>query len=1795
MRKAFLLLIVVVSAIRLDAYTNNVQPGGVVRAADVVELRTAANALRATAGLQPYTFTDPSLAAGATIRRVHVAELRTAIDAARAALAMPPVTYTDSTLTTGATRVKALHITELRAAAQGPGGPTNPAASGGRRVLMQSPTLGETFWSPTTSLRLVAHGFDPNVFTNFPVDGKGQNAAQVDFYVDNTHLLTVMGIDAEYSVFKGYVNNVALTPGQHLVWARATYVSPALVLDSAPHIITVQNRPTYGQTVDLAQDVILGVGNPTYSLQGTANAPVRLNGNGFKIRGTGTLTLRYVDVSDLGSRTDGLASAIDVSSSTSVVIENSTFDTSGQVTLNMTGTATASIKGNTFRSNSRVSIGQLPYEPDTSHIVEISGNSTGAKTFAENNVAAAAVGLTNARFWTLDSNVLIGARCAYEVQNSANITIEGNFVRNVYYGGWSQGQLMELHGSTPITVRHNILIGSSWPVRGIAGELAYNVIADGGHESVVPDANANIHHNLFIGCGDDGGDCNGGIVGGIYDVPNVRVTNNTIDALGRNQIVAAVYIQQNTATVRSNAFYNIPTLDNVPSAAIVDYEPGAGINADYNAFHGARLKNYSDNSAPAHDVVGRPNPNFTGPLPASPFDMDQMAVWTRQLSVGALLADYRARYMPAPGSPLIDAGDPAGGAGNDIGAIGAGAANANDLFGTFSQASVEAPASGAVYWSSAAEAAASTPVETPAGPSRFEPPAREPIVRRAEAPRVPVKIEPLVVYSNVVQPGAIIRAVDILETRTAANELRSAAGLAPYTFTQPSPGGMLVRALHINELRTAVDEARAALGLTAMTYTDATIVPGITSVKAAHLTELRTAVVLPGGSALLNPTTPQNFFAAGISPTKVFLKWSPSVSPTAPAQTQKTISSYRIYRDGAQIATINTATSGALRFEDSGRTPNTTYTYTVAAFDSAGVRSPSINATATTLPTMPVGGTSTHPVLFPAGKLASLAAGGAAWNSLKQYCDSKLNTILGAGYAGWDWHDAEVNYSTCYQVAKLQGDTTNAQKYAKKALALAIVLARHHNQGTPSDADQPIGFTNGATTTFPIPFTPVNTVAVKLVATREIAVVRTASSGDSLNAFAPIMKIATSPGGAAAYAPTDYELRYRNGLEVWQIAWLGANKPSQGSTYYVTVADGNATNVGAANYTVNAPNLTLTFNAPPAANNAVMVSYLGTNYEQTGNGIGGVNSVQPDGPGYPMRTFNPGLATAYDALYDSSLLTPALKTEFYTVMNKQVDWCTNYCYENNGTGGEVGNYFIRGLFGGTFATAYATDGENPLAAQLKTQANTQLAQVYEGVVKVMPGGYGPQGQYANGTTNDILELMSLYRDVTGLDLIARLDWTNTVVPATIHGTKPDLQTFYDGGDWDDLPATPLDAAMQAFLQYQPNHTNAPFARKLVQELGQTPASPGTVTDYRNAYGLSFFGQAAPFYARGSWTSGAVWMSLTSNDTGAVAHQHRDAGHITINRGTDYLLKNAGGYDYTETLYHNTLLIDDRNIAGYTPVIVYPPGQGWWGQEAQLTKHADAGLYAYAQADIAPAYINNDGVRNSVKRGLRSTVFLRPGTIVVFDQIQTAHASIKKTFNANFGGTLTNQGSGIWSTTVGQSKLFVQPLLTTPTPVVTSLPGGNNTTSSNFQETITGNLKDIFLHVFEATSSATASMTAGRVMKSVDRNVQGVEVAAGSKTWAVLFAAYDRAFAGNVQYMLPTAGAHSHLMHDLLPLNAYVVSITNAQGQLIRMFQATTDQNGVLAFDTPNGETYFYVSPGTTSPGGIPAVVGDPNV
>lgn len=548
----------------------------------------------------------------------------------------------------------------------------NPSTDGGRYSRMVAPTDGETFVAPAT-LRLVAAGHDPNVFTNFPTEGHGGNASKVQFFVDDAVVLEVDGLSAEYWVFKGFANGVVA--GQHRVWARSIFVAPDEVLDSPPAIVTVADPPAYDRTVDLVADVVLS-GSTGYELVGAADKRIRLNGNGHQIRSSGgaggPLTLKFVDVFDLGDRADTTGAAIDVTTTGAITVEDSIFDGSNPVRLSAAGAGAVSIRRNVLRSNMRMPIGQYP-DPSipsspTYPVAELGGSGGGAKVFAGNNVAASYVTFSGPS-WVVggdtdaDSNVLIGPRVG--IYAGGTVQIRRNYSHHVYYGGWSQGSNFELGGGTGVVAEHNVIFGSSWPVRGVAGEFRYNLVLEAGHEWLWADHDGGaIHHNVFIG-----GDAD---VGGLYVVyapQNVRIFNNTID--GQGNIGLAMKMQDGMVSLASNLLYRVPS----PGVSL----DGGTLAADYNLFYNPS-SSYSDGRTPTHDVAGS-DPKLADPIAGSPFDLDEAGVWKRTTTVRDVLSHYRARYTPQAGSPAIDAGDPAGGTGNDIGAVGAGEVNAADRFG----------------------------------------------------------------------------------------------------------------------------------------------------------------------------------------------------------------------------------------------------------------------------------------------------------------------------------------------------------------------------------------------------------------------------------------------------------------------------------------------------------------------------------------------------------------------------------------------------------------------------------------------------------------------------------------------------------------------------------------------------------------------------------------------------------------------------------------------------------------------------------------------------------------------------------------------------------------------------------------------------------------------------------------------------------------------------------------------------------------------------------------------------------
>ena len=564
-----------------------------------------------------------------------------------------------------------------------------PSTSNGWYTAMISPTSGQHFLAPGM-VRVFAAGYDPTVDTNFPRDGKGGNASRMEFLVDNQVVQTMDGADAEYWVFRATLTN--LPPGTHVLRTRAFYTefSPTRILDSDPVTFTVDPAPSYALVTNLTHDIALS-GSQAFQLAGTPSARVRINGNGFHIRTSGTwtgqFTLQYADVSGL-SLLDDSTPGIDVTTTKAFTMENCIFDGCGTVALTFNGTNTASVRSNEFRSNMTMPLSQYPDDfgdPQSSFpAIRVAGSSTGQKVFCANNMGAGWLRLTGVNNWTIggdtdaQENVFIGPRVGIMLESGANhITVRRNYSHHVYYGGWSQGNNFELGDENDhVVVEHNIVRDSSWAVRGLACEFRYNLVMGAGHEWMwITADNAYVHHNIFAG---GSADVTG--VWMIYGPKNVRFWNNTVDGFGETAGPSVLLVDTDaTADVQSCVFLR----NDAPSAVEVDGTlTAAGNNAFYNP-QAAGIKNYSNNLHPATDIGAlnaQVNPGLTNAVTS--VGIDDAAMWQRTTSVRQVLQSYRARYTPNVGSPLIDAGH--GGNGNDIGAVGAGLSNTNDQFGVLS-------------------------------------------------------------------------------------------------------------------------------------------------------------------------------------------------------------------------------------------------------------------------------------------------------------------------------------------------------------------------------------------------------------------------------------------------------------------------------------------------------------------------------------------------------------------------------------------------------------------------------------------------------------------------------------------------------------------------------------------------------------------------------------------------------------------------------------------------------------------------------------------------------------------------------------------------------------------------------------------------------------------------------------------------------------------------------------------------------------------------------------------------------
>ena len=801
-----------------------------------------------------------------------------------------------------------------------------------------------------------------------------------------------------------------------------------------------------------------------------------------------------------------------------------------------------------------------------------------------------------------------------------------------------------------------------------------------------------------------------------------------------------------------------------------------------------------------------------------------------------------------------------------------------------------------------------------------------------------------------------------------------------------------------------------------------------------------------------------------------------------------------------------------------------------------------------------------HPCLLePADLVKRYAAGDPAYAAMKAFCDKNLDQLIRGGYVAWDQRNALENYATAYLVETARGNAALADAYGKKGVALMKVLARNHSYGSVPEAAF-LGRGDGTTREFTLPFLPLagKPCSVHLQEIKITPLTYEAGGFSKLGPYGKVYKISNTSDGPADYAAGEYVFTYRDGpAGQGGIRWLTGHHPAAGATYYVTwTTDAEAKIAPVDSYTI--VGTKMTFTTAPTAMQVVLARYIGTDYEQTVNGLGGLAAVQPDGPGYPMRTYNVGLAYAYDLLYNYAGFTPELKKDFAAILDAQCGWYARYGYEHESKSG-MGNYYVEGWLAGSMYTAFAIAKENPeRAAHWKEVAHGLLRTSANSGNAKLPGGYGPQGQYTNGTIDHLLRSMCVWRDNGGEDLIVSSKWIGSTIPAVIHGTKPDRTTFYDGGDWSNLPATPLFPAINSIIRYLPEQADNAFARQLLTDANQ-PVPAGPLRDYKSVYEPHYFCDVSgPVYMRSDWTGSAVWASLSAGED-FIDHQHRDAGQVTIHRGGDYLLKDAGGYGDSASQFHNVLLFDDRGCGN---LIVYPPNQGvWGGSRVKIANYYARPDAVYAQADATWAYVHNDGVRNSVKSALRTLLYIRPDVLVVHDQARVFNPNVIKLTNWNFGAALTREGN-VFSATLGQSRISMKSIVpANPAPKIA--PYGKNG-AIQYQVSCKGNNDDTFLHVFQATDRGAKGMVAVDYLASAAGTSQGVQIK-GNPHWVAMFAKADTL--DTVDYQPALIGPQQHVIGDLKPNTPHHVVVT--ADKVVLDTTLTANAQGVLAFTFTN--------------------------
>jgi hypothetical protein len=601
--------------------------------------------------------------------------------------------------------------------------------------------------------------------------------------------------------------------------------------------------------------------------------------------------------------------------------------------------------------------------------------------------------------------------------------------------------------------------------------------------------------------------------------------------------------------------------------------------------------------------------------------------------------------------------------------------------------------------------------------------------------------------------------------------------------------------------------------------------------------------------------------------------------------------------------------------------------------------------------------------------------------------------------------------------------------------------------------------------------------------------------------------------------------------------------------------------------------------------------------------LGAAGMVAPEAidAGFPSRSAIYGLAIGYDWLYDR--LTTTEKAVVVRALNLWFDWFKRAAFENNGPA--YGNYFGGHVLGFGLA-GFATEADNPRGAEIVAHVRDLFRTCVVPAFGTggFAGGY-PVESFGYGANHFVrlLYYMLAVTTATGDDLISRTDYAQRIARTLIYNLKPNNWQVSDEGDFAGDYTGVLQPSLPVLLSYLLVGTDE---GKWMQQLHQNlvaASHAGQVTDPFVRF--VFFDRALPaadyretqptwfvargdehLYRRSSWQPDAVWTSIAGGATHWASHQMRDAGHIAVQRGNDYLLVNSGQWKGTtgdsgtpqafdlRSWRSNTLFVDDFGDYLFSGAD-YVGGQGFWGASSILARDGAAD-FGYLKTDLTSAYSVGDGKpweNRSVRYFYRSFLTMGNGVVLVFDRVQLLKSSyVKKLyFHLNpENGPPTISGDSAWIRT-GRSALFIKTLA----PAAPVLAWAPDPVSSTDERAITFRLevsdsissaRFTALNVLVATSASTTAMPATVRVQSTNGRMIGAMVADGTVQRVGLFAtdgAPQSSVSYTARYALGQEGVH--VVADLVPNSHYVIARND-----VNIATASASDQGVLTFRCSEG-------------------------